>query len=757
MSCCTAGVSAVAESEAKAGAAAAAQAAPGPVDVAPYVRDGGDGVKRLALMVEGIHCGGCVRTIEGVLSREPDVREARVNMTTRRLQLAWDGAAARGGELVQRLAELGYPAVPYDPERLSSDDARQERELLRSMAVAGFAAANVMLLSVSVWAGHAQGMDPVTRDLLHWFSALIALPAIAYAGRPFFRSALQALSARRTNMDVPISLAVILAGGISLSETIQGGAHAYFDSAVALLFFLLVGRYLDRRARGKARSAAERLLALRSGAVTVLWDDGSREVLPAEHLRHGMRVLVAAGERVAADGRVLDGQGELDTSLITGETLPRPAAPGTQVFSGTLNLSAPLTLEVTAVGEDTLLAEIVRLMETAEQRRARYVALADRVAKAYAPAVHLLALVAFVGWVAFGGLAWQPALLIAVAVLIVTCPCALALAVPAVQVIASGRLLKRGILLKSGTALERLADIDTVAFDKTGTLTVGRPELRPDGVDPDDLRVAAALAGASSHPLARALSRAAPDAAVADGVREEPGCGLAWTGGDDREVRLGKRSWIGVTDAPAPNGPDNGPELWLSRPGRTPVRFAFDDPLRADAGEVVRALQAQGKAVVLLSGDRPETVQRVAAELGLADWQAECTPQQKVERLQAMVAGGRRVLMVGDGLNDAPALAAATVSLSPSSAVDISQTAADAVFQGDRLQPVLEVIEVARRAGRLVRQNFALAFGYNALAVPLAMAGFVTPLIAALAMSGSSLAVTGNALRLGLRRTSADG
>jgi Cu2+-exporting ATPase len=748
MSCCTTGMGAVAAADAAADNKSPAPI-PGAPDVTPYVRADGAGRQSLALMVEGIHCGNCVRTIERALHDEPDVRQARVNMTTRRLNLAWDGPAARGGDFVARLGDLGYTAIPYDPERLSSDDARAERELLRAMAVAGFAMANVMLLSVSVWAGHAQGMTEATRDLLHWFSALIALPAIAYAGRPFFRSAVQALSAKRTNMDVPISLAVILAGGISLSETIQSGQHAYFDSAVALLFFLLLGRYLERRARGRARSAAERLLALRSGAVTVLDPDGSRRVLPAEQLEPGMRVLVAAGERIAADGTVVDGRGELDTSLITGESLPRPAGPGTQVYSGTLNLSAPLTLRVTAVGEDTLLAEIVRLMETAEQRRAKYVAIADRVARAYSPVVHLLALAAFAGWVFLGGMAWQPALLIAVAVLIITCPCALALAVPAVQVIASGRLMKAGILLKSGTALERLTDVDTVAFDKTGTLTVGRPELHRDGVDPDDLRVAASLAGASSHPLARALSRAAPDAAVAEGVREAPGSGLAWTGPDGREIRLGKRSWVGVgAGAPAADGP----ELWLARPGRDPVRFGFDDPLRADAAEVVAALQAQGRAVILLSGDRPETVRDVAARLGLADWQAECTPQQKVERLQALAGGGRRVLMVGDGLNDAPALAAATVSVSPSSAADISQTAADAVFQGDRLAPVLELLDVARRSGRLVRQNFALAFGYNALAVPLAVAGFVTPLIAALAMSGSSLAVTGNALRLGLKR-----
>ncbi len=753
MSCCTTGVGDLAAEAARAGGAAAREAAERaePVDVTPYVRENDDGGHRLALMVEGIHCGGCIKTIETALHAMDGVRTARVNMTTRRLQVTWDGEAALGNDVVERLGALGYPAVPYDPDRVSDDDAREERELLRSMAVAGFAAANVMLLSVSVWAGHAQGMADATRDLLHWFSALVALPAIAYAGRPFFRSALSALRAGRSNMDVPISLAVLLAGGMSLVETVNSGDHAYFDSAVTLLFFLLIGRYLDRRARGKARSAAERLLALRGGSVTVLDADGGRRVLPAEQLAPGMRVLVAAGERIAADGTVASGTSELDTSLITGETEPRPAERGTQVFSGTLNLSAPLTLEVSAVGEDTLLAEIVRLMEAAEQRRARYVAVADRVSRLYAPVVHLLAAGALIGWVTLGGLAWQPALLIAVAVLIVTCPCALGLAVPAVQVIASGRLMKQGILLKSGTALERLVGVDTVVFDKTGTLTRGRPALRDDGVGgeavcDDDLREAARLAGASRHPLARALARAAPGVPVAEGVREEPGCGLALATADG-EIRLGKRDWCGDPDAPAADGP----ELWLARPGQAPVRFAFDDPLRPDARAVVRALQAQGREVVLMSGDRPETVRRVAAELGLADWTAAATPQDKADRLAKLTTAGKRVLMVGDGLNDAPALAAASVSVSPSSAVDISQTAADAVFQGERLTPVLELLATARRAGRLVKQNFGLAIGYNMLAVPLAVAGFVTPLIAAVCMSGSSLLVTGNALRLSLQ------
>lgn len=717
------------------------------LEVGSYVQRDAAGGHRLYLMVEGLHCGGCVRKIETALQPLEGVREARVNLTTRRLAIAWDGPAQRGDGFARTVEGLGFKVVPYEPARLTADDARQEKELLRCMAVAGFAAANVMLLSVAVWAGHVEGMGPATRTLMHWFSALIALPAIVYAGQPFFRSALAALKARTTNMDVPISLAVLLASGMSLVETMNQGKHAYFDSAVMLLFFLLIGRYLDRRARGKARSTAERLLALGASAVTVIAEGGKRLLLKPEEVQPGMTVLAAAGERIAVDGRVLEGESEVDTSLITGESLPTRAARGTRVFAGTLNMAAPLRLEVTATGERTLLAEIVRLMEVAEQRRARYVSLADRLAKVYAPVVHVLALATFLGWWLLAGLAWQPALMIAIAVLIITCPCALGLAVPAVQVIASGRLLRSGLLLKSATALERLALVDTVVFDKTGTLTLGRPDLVDLVVAPEDLELAASLAATSRHPLARALCRAAPDVAAAGGVKEVAGCGLLLET-PEGEVRLGSRRWTGVEADEA----CGGPELWLTRPGRAPQRFAFTDRPRADAREVVAELQRRGLRVELLSGDRAPTVAAVARTLGIERWQAELAPGDKVARLEQLAAEGRHVLMAGDGLNDAPALAAAGVSVSPSSAVDISQTAADAVFQGDALRPVVELLDVAKRADRLVKQNFALALVYNAFAIPLAVAGFVTPLIAAAAMSGSSILVISNALRLARRR-----
>jgi Cu2+-exporting ATPase len=527
--------------------------------------------------------------------------------------------------------------------------------------------------------------------------------------------------------------------------------HAYFDASVTLLFFLLIGRYLDTRARGRARSTAERLVSLAAGSATIEEPGGRQRLVPPSQVRAGMVALAAPGERIAVDGRVREGASEVDASLITGESVPTPVGPGDPVFAGTLNLSGLLRIEVSSAADRTLLAEIVRLIEAAEQGRARYAALAERVARLYAPAVHGLALSTFLVWLLALGAPWQTALMNAVAVLIVTCPCALALAIPVVQVVASGRLMRRGILLKSATALERLAEVDTVVFDKTGTLTEGRPEpFEADLADKDALAAAAALAGASRHPLARAVRDQMPDVATPAGIEEVPGRGLRLST-ETGETRLGSRDFAGAPGSDR-NEDAAGPELWLTRPDRPPVRFRFTDRPRPDAADVVTRLRAGEFAVEILSGDRAEAVRRIAGEVGIEAWRAPCPPAAKTARLGELAFQQRRVLMVGDGLNDAPALAAAHVSMSPATAADISQTTADVVFQGARLRPVLEALGVARAALRLIRQNLGIALVYNGLAVPLAMMGYLTPLIAAVAMSSSSLLVTANALRLNRQR-----
>ena len=716
-------------------------------DLGRYIIAHADGTCELALAVDGLQCGACVWLIENVLGRDGAVAQARVNMTSRRLRLVWHGAETEAGRLISLVERLGYRLIPFDAAALAAGQDRTGRVLLRALAVAGFAAGNVMLLSIGVWAGLVQGMGPATRELMHFVSALIALPAIAYAGMPFFASAFAALRQLRTNMDVPISVGVILVTGISVQQSFAGGAHTYFDSAVTLLFFLLIGRYLDHLARGRARAVAEQLLTLRVRDVAVLADDGSTTRRTQEAVAPGERILVGPGERVGADGVIERGASPLDASLITGESLPVPVEPGSTVFAGSLNMGEALVMRVTAAGQSTLLAECVRLIEAAEARRGRYVVLADRVARRYAPAVHLCALLTFLGWVILGGATAGAALLTASAVLIITCPCALALAVPAVQVIATSRLLHGGVLLKSGTALERLAEANVVVFDKTGTLTeptlglIETPEL-----DREALRVAASLAASSRHPLARALLTAAGSVRAAEGVRDHPGLGLSLPV-EAGEIRLGSRDFCNPTGH-ADHAPATGPEVWLTRPEHDAACFRFAERLREDAAATVRTLREMGLEVRLLSGDRQAAVARMAELAGITDWRAECSPVEKVAEIEALRAGGRHVLMVGDGLNDGPSLAAASVSAAPASAADVSQTVADVVFQGEKLAPLAEAIRMAHRARTAMRQNLALSVGYNALLVPLAMAGFVTPWLAAAAMSSSSLIVMLNSLRL---------
>lgn len=728
----------------------AARAASTGADPRAYVAVGSDGVARLDAVLETLDCPSCVPSIERAVGGLDGVLAARVNAGQRRMHLEWDPARVDLDGILATLDGLGHRIAAYDARRLGGREVDEVgRGLLRALAIAGFAFANVMLVSVAVWAGLAQDMGPGTRAFLHWVSALIAMPAIVYAGRPFFRSALGALRSGTTNMDVPIAIGVSLATAMSLFETTRNGEHVYFDASLGLLFFLLIGRTLDRSLRGRAFAAAQNLLALRAVSATVIGPGRRAEVRAIDAVRPGDIVAVAAGETVPVDGRVLAGRSEVDAALVTGESLPQPVAPGDAVHAGTVNLAAPIEVETAAAGAGTLLAEIAAMMDRAGQAKARYVRLADRVSRIYAPAIHALALAAFAGWMALGGADWRHALMIAVAVLIVTCPCALGLAVPAVQVGAVGRLLKRGAYVKSGDALERLARIDTVVFDKTGTLTLGRPRLDGiDGAGAEALEPAARLARRSTHPLARALVAAAGAGPAAEAVHEEPGLGLEADLSGVR-VRLGRRDWVGGA---APAAAHAGPEIWLRQGEGPAVRFRFVDAPRPDAAEVVAALQARGLRVMLLSGDRAAVVDDLAGRLGIEAWRAECRPGDKIAALEELAAAGRRVAMVGDGLNDAPALAAAFVSLSPATAADVSQTAADVVFRGDALAPVLEAWEVACKADALVKQNIAMALGYNLVAVPMAMAGMVTPLIAAVVMSASSLVVTANALRVQRRR-----
>lgn len=699
------------------------------------------------LAVANMHCGGCMRKVELALAAVPGVVSARANLSAKRVAARHAPGDTQAAALIDALERAGFVAAELAANGSRHDHGDQD--FLRRIGVAGFAAANIMLLSVSVWANRGADMSPSIQSLFHWLSALIALPAIAYAGFPFFRSAAQALSTRRVNMDVPISLGVSLATLMSVYQSVRGSEQVYFDAAITLLFFLLLGRFLDQRMRARAAGAAANLIGLTAASATVVQDDGAITRLSAKALVPGMRVLTAAGERFAADGRLLNGSGDVDQSLITGESTPCRVGPGSFIYAGTINLSGPMLVEASSTSDNTLLAEIAGLMAMAEQARGRYVRLADRAARLYAPLVHALALMTFVGWL-LGGQSWESALTAAIAVLIITCPCALALAVPAVQVAATSRLFARGVLVKMPDALERLAEIDTVVFDKTGTLTLGRPNLlHATSIDRASLAAAASLACHSRHPYARAIARTARELGLAvkaaSGVQETPGFGLERESASGRE-RLGSPAWCGLERE------TEGAALCYRAADGSVRSFLLADQLRVDAFAAMRSLKTAGLDVEILSGDRPSVVAATALSLDLERYSAQLLPTDKIARLQALADAGHKVLMVGDGLNDAPALAAAHASLSPSTAADISQTAADAVFQGDALAPVMETLAVARAARRMALQNFAIAVGYNLVFVPLAMAGHVTPLTAAIAMSASSLAVTANALRLRTRK-----
>jgi Cu2+-exporting ATPase len=694
---------------------------------------------RIMLSLPLAHCAACISTVEGALGRVPGVRSSRVNLTLKRVSVE-AGPEVTAEDLIRVLEAEGQEAHELDPGLLSATETdRQGRDLLMRLGVAFFSMMNVMLLSVAVWSG----AEDATRDLFHWISAAIALPTVIFAGQPFFKSAWASLRVGKLGMDVPISLALILASSISVYETWMSGHHAYFDAAVMLAFFLLLGRYLDHRTRAIARSAAEELAALEVPRA-ILLVDGAEVETAISSVVPGDAVLVRPGARMPVDGMVIHGASELDRSLLTGESLPVQAGEGTAVSAGEVNLTGPLTVRVTAAGKESSLHRMADLVAVAEGAKTRYTSLADRAAKLYSPLVHILSFSAFGYWMWATGGDIRHAINISAAVLIITCPCALGLAVPAVITSASGKLFRKGLLIKDGTALERLAEVDTVVFDKTGTLTLGVPDpVALEGHPRDAVAVAAALAAGSSHPLARSLAEGAKALGIGpegvEGLREVPGQGIEglWHG---RRVRLGRADWCGADAIPAT-------ATYLSLGSQTQA-FAFTDRPRPGAAEAVAAFLAQGMRVELLSGDSEAPVRELAERLGISDWRAGVLPEEKAARVAALSAEGRKVLMVGDGLNDTAALAAAHVSISPATALDAARVASDIVLLGQDMAPIADAVRIGKQSARRMVENFLISGGYNVVAVPLALVGAATPLAAALAMSLSSITVSLNAMRL---------
>jgi len=761
------------------------------IDISEFAFDQKDGSFSVSLMVQGLHCAACVWLIESILKKQKKVLTARINLSKKTLFLKWNGALDDGNKLVHLIHEIGYKLLPFDEEILNSAEKKYNDTILRALSVAGFGVGNTMLFSFSLW--FSKDLGEQGRNLLHLFSSLIALPVIIFSARPFFSSAWKSTKAGYPNMDLAISIAIFLACAVSLLETFRGAAHVYFDSAVMLIFFLLIGRYLDLKARKKAFTIASEftMLAASFGRVE---EEQKIRILPIKDLQEGMILIVAAGEKIAADGIIIDGESEIDSSLITGETLPGKAVIGTNVFGGTLNLAAPLKIRITKTAQNSLLAEIIRLSDEVENKKNHYIRIADRLSKFYTPAVHLLAFATFLGWYFFKASGWEAALMNATAVLIITCPCALALAIPIVQTIVISNFIKRGILVKSGEALEKLREISVIVFDKTGSLTLGTPKLcevfllpsSPVILEPERLEdlassssdtkltrsstalqsrmtsvfslsteqknyylsLAASLAQKSRHPLSQAISASYDGNLQELSVQENQGLGLI-SNFENKILKLGRKNFCDVKNN---FSSDKNLVTCFAKFGEDELVFCFEDKIKEDASQTITALKKLGKKIILLSGDREEVVENVARELGISEFYFEQTPISKTEILDKIKAENKKIIMVGDGINDAPALALADVSISFSKAADISQTIADIIIQGQKLMPIIDLINSSKKAISLMKENLVIALIYNFIAVPFAVAGQVVPLIAAIAMSSSSILVLFNSLRMNSKK-----
>ncbi len=719
--------------------------------------------QEVGLFLDGLRCAGCVQRVERSLREIPGVVHARVNHTTHRARVRVDPAVASADALVARVADLGYAATPFDPDALERPAARGTRLALIRLLVAAFLAGNVMMIALALYLAGPEGMEPDVRRGLRWLAVALSLPAATWCAAPFWRGAWAGLRRGEVSMDLPIALGVGAAFGASVTGTLAELPHVFVDSAAMIVFLILLGRTLERGARARAAGAVERLVALAPRRALRRTRDGV-ETVPAEALAPGDRVVVAPGQTVPADGRVAAGETEVDESLLTGESRPVLRGPGDAVVGGSANRLAEIEVDVTARAHAGTLARLAALLERAQTERPPIQRLADRVASVFAPSVLAVAAATALVWALLGRPGYE-VLHIATAVLIVACPCALGLATPVAVTAAIGRAAALGVLFKNGEALERCAGVARVLLDKTGTLSEGRlavDAVEPvDGVDADALvALAAGAEGASVHPVAEALRAEAErrnlePAPLAGERRTRPGLGVE-AGAGPEAVRVGSRRLLEEAGLKLPPALDErarkhaaaGASLaFVARGDAVLGAVSFVDPPRADAADACARLRGLGAAPVLVSGDHAEAVALAAARAGVADFHAEVSPEEKVAHVRRLRASGP-VLVAGDGINDAAALAAADVGVAMAQGADVAVHAADVVVRAPRLGAVADTVALSRSALARIRENLGLAVAYNALAVPLAVAGVLSPLGAAVAMSLSSVVVTANAVRL---------
>jgi Cu2+-exporting ATPase len=713
----------------------------------PFVRHEGD-LAETTLLMEGISCAACGWLIEKHLRTLPAVAEARLNLSNHRLHVRWADAQLPLSQILAELRHIGYAAHPYQADRASEQLASENRLALRQLGVAGLLWFQAMMATMATWPEFNIDLSPELHTILRWVALFLTTPIVFYSCAPFFKGAMRDLRTRHLTMDVSVSLAIGSAYIAGIWTSITGVGELYFDAVGMFALFLLAGRYLERRARERTAAATAQLVNLLPASCLRLDSDGQSERILLSELRVGERILVQPGSILPADGKIIDGQSSIDESLLTGEYLPQPRTLGDAVTAGTLNVEGALTVQVQALGQDTRLSAIVRLLDRAQAEKPRLAEIADRAAQWFL----LLSLIAAA---VIGLLWWQldssRAFWIVLAMLVATCPCALSLATPTALTAATGTLHKLGLLLTRGHVLEGLNQIDTVIFDKTGTLTEGRlvlRSIRPLGrLDSEQcLSLAAALENRSEHPIARAFGRAP---LAAEDVHSTPGLGLEGVVGEQR-LRIGQAEFAcALSGAALPSMPDEAGQWLLLADTHGPLAWlVLDDRLRDDAPALLAACKARGWRTLLLSGDSSPMVASVAAELGIDEARGGLRPDDKLQVLQQLHTEGRKVLMLGDGVNDVPVLAAADISVAMGSATDLAKTSADAVLLSNRLDALVQAFTLARRTRRVIIENLLWAALYNGLMLPFAALGWITPVWAAVGMSISSLTVVLNALRL---------
>lgn len=713
----------------------------------PFVSTSGT-ISETRLLIEGITCAACGWLIEKHLKQLPGVLETSLNLSNHRLLIRWDAEQLMLSDLLKTIRHIGYAAHPWQADKISEQMQADNRRALRKLGVAGLLWMQVMMASMATWPEFNIDLSAGMDGLLRWVSLILTTPIVFYCSSEFFTGALRDLRTRHLTMDVSVSLAIAGAYAAGIWSTVTGQGDLYFDAAGMFALFLLSGRYLERRARERTSAATTQLVNLLPASCLRLNEDGSSERILLSELRQGDQLLVPPGHLIPADGRIITGSSSIDESLLTGEYLPLAKQPGDSVVAGTLNIEGPLSIDVLALGEETQLSAIVRLLERAQSLKPRLAELADTVAQWFLISVLLIAAVVGAIW-------WQidssRAFWIVLSLLVATCPCALSLATPTALTAATGSLHKLGLLITKGHVLESFQKVDTVIFDKTGTLTEGKLTLK--SISPlgslnehDCLELAAALESHSEHPIARAFGRTAT---AAKGVSSAPGLGLEGTV-NGRQLRIGRPDYVSALgNYPAPQMPSQqGQWLLLGDTQEALAWFALDDKLRADAPALLDTCRARGWKVLLLSGDSSPMVQQIAQQLQIDDARGGLTPDDKLQVLKQLHSQERHVLMLGDGVNDVPVLAAADISIAMGSATDLAKTTADAILLSNSLSSLISALSIAKKTRRVIIENLGWATLYNGLVIPFAAIGWVTPGWAALGMSISSLLVVLNALRL---------